>query len=708
MSDRLSQFPVLMARSAACLAAPLSFAGAMTAAAQPIFDVPRLPDGIRIDGRADDWQGQGLRTGPLLDPEQGQPAAGFTSEATLGWDDLGLCVALEIRGGKAVEADRPGALYEASSIELFASTAHHNQQTASDYDRRNVLQAVIAPGRDPRQPSPRIRLYDQRLPEIAVGRPAECEYAVSREGGRTSLEVRIPWSQLGIEPARGATVGLQIHANDAGDAGRLTQLRWNTAPGKGHTLRLAGADARPAPPVAATAAYHEWKSVRVRIKADAPGSFRIHQDGAAHEVTTDAYGAAVADIPLPPWGQKAGPLRVTDGSGRDVAWIELPDATRARRSAIEALPITFSGDNVFAGDAFPPMDPLPAAAENLVAPAKTRVRFFNARCEETKVPDLSGRYYAVVTLVDPEGKETPRRIDLFRSKTDLDLHLAGSDVELAEAAGIAPPESAWDRELFAAVRKGAPEDWKKRIFSRAAILSALHERDSSPVRVMSSRLNAWYRLDKTLGTVEPVRHVALMPSGAAGSGSGLRPVVVFLHGTGGHTEATALKEPIRTTWAAREDRDFILLQPLAPRGSAWVPDQIVEWLDDILPTVGGDPQRVVLTGFSMGGIGTWNIACRHPQRFAAFVPLAGVGERAPVDAVKSRPAWCFHGSHDAMPYEPAEHWIADLKNLDPSADVRFTLLDDTDHARTSERVYGRNDLQEWLRRMLHPESRAQF
>ncbi len=36
-----------------------------------------------------------------------------------------------------------------------------------------------------------------------------------------------------------------------------------------------------------------------------------------------------------------------------------------------------------------------------------------------------------------------------------------------------------------------------------------------------------------------------------------------------------------------------------------------------------DENRVVLTGYSMGGFGTWNIGLRFPDRFAALIPYAG-------------------------------------------------------------------------------------
>ncbi|HVT08137.1 MAG TPA: prolyl oligopeptidase family serine peptidase [Polyangia bacterium] len=43
-----------------------------------------------------------------------------------------------------------------------------------------------------------------------------------------------------------------------------------------------------------------------------------------------------------------------------------------------------------------------------------------------------------------------------------------------------------------------------------------------------------------------------------------------------------------------------------------------------------DPQRVTLTGLSMGGAGTWSIGLRHPEMFAALAPVCGVSDFVPM------------------------------------------------------------------------------
>jgi predicted peptidase len=53
-------------------------------------------------------------------------------------------------------------------------------------------------------------------------------------------------------------------------------------------------------------------------------------------------------------------------------------------------------------------------------------------------------------------------------------------------------------------------------------------------------------------------------------------------------------------------------------------EQAVVWLTrSLLATYKIDPKRVVVTGYSLGGQGTWFIAGRHQDLFTAAVPVAG-------------------------------------------------------------------------------------
>jgi acetyl esterase/lipase len=69
-------------------------------------------------------------------------------------------------------------------------------------------------------------------------------------------------------------------------------------------------------------------------------------------------------------------------------------------------------------------------------------------------------------------------------------------------------------------------------------------------------------------------------------------------------------------------------------------------LDDVLASYKVDPKRVILTGVSMGGKGSWSLAASHPERFAAVVPICGQGNLADVPQLKGLPVWSFCGDAD--------------------------------------------------------------
>jgi predicted peptidase len=59
-----------------------------------------------------------------------------------------------------------------------------------------------------------------------------------------------------------------------------------------------------------------------------------------------------------------------------------------------------------------------------------------------------------------------------------------------------------------------------------------------------------------------------------------------------------------------------------------------------------DPSRIYLTGLSQGGHGTWAIAARHPDLFAALAPICGWGDEETAKKVAKLPIWVFHGDQD--------------------------------------------------------------
>ena len=136
-------------------------------------------------------------------------------------------------------------------------------------------------------------------------------------------------------------------------------------------------------------------------------------------------------------------------------------------------------------------------------------------------------------------------------------------------------------------------------------------------------------------------------------GTRVFPVILFLHGAGerGQDGVTPAQTGIgpavfnrphgvpalvvfpqaRQTWAA---------------GSA-DSNAALKALDDVMTSFATDPHRVILTGLSMGGHGSWDLAAAHPERFAAVVPICGGGKPADAAKLKALPVWSFCGDADS-------------------------------------------------------------
>ena len=133
------------------------------------------------------------------------------------------------------------------------------------------------------------------------------------------------------------------------------------------------------------------------------------------------------------------------------------------------------------------------------------------------------------------------------------------------------------------------------------------------------------------------------------------PVLMFLNGLGENGD-DGVKQISNNfgiqAWESREFFPFIAIAPQCRKEGAWqagYPD--VKWamqiLDNVIQEYGADADRVYLTGVSSGGGGVWNVASIYPDRFAALVPLAGVGGDPLRIAESKIPVWDFYNDGDS-------------------------------------------------------------
>jgi hypothetical protein len=69
-------------------------------------------------------------------------------------------------------------------------------------------------------------------------------------------------------------------------------------------------------------------------------------------------------------------------------------------------------------------------------------------------------------------------------------------------------------------------------------------------------------------------------------------------------------------------------------------------LDSLERELSIDTNRVYITGLSMGGLGTWDMIVRYPNRFAAAIPMCGVGDTTKAEVIGHIPIWNSHGAAD--------------------------------------------------------------
>lgn len=135
-------------------------------------------------------------------------------------------------------------------------------------------------------------------------------------------------------------------------------------------------------------------------------------------------------------------------------------------------------------------------------------------------------------------------------------------------------------------------------------------------------------------------------------GSKPLPALLFLHGSGERGEdglRPALVGLGPSLAVAELETPFIAIFPQARESwAAGSADALaaIAALDDAATAYKIDPDRVVVTGLSMGGRGTWDMAAAHPDRFAAAVPICGPARTPTADGWKDIPVWAFVGDAD--------------------------------------------------------------
>lgn len=206
------------------------------------------------------------------------------------------------------------------------------------------------------------------------------------------------------------------------------------------------------------------------------------------------------------------------------------------------------------------------------------------------------------------------------------------------------------------------------------------------------------------------------------------PLIVSLHGNGRQGTDGMLQTGTDFAIRIRENRapfPAIVVFPQARIGTRWLyaemEELVIAELNWSIAEFRVDTARVYLQGYSMGAGGSYRIAYRWPERFAALVVVAGrvqpgvayssaemdidrrthafVASTDPfadlASRIKNIPIWIFHGDADeTVPVAQSRQLVSALRNA--GAVVRYTEYAGADHSTAPPKAYAERELFGWL------------
>ena len=215
------------------------------------------------------------------------------------------------------------------------------------------------------------------------------------------------------------------------------------------------------------------------------------------------------------------------------------------------------------------------------------------------------------------------------------------------------------------------------------------------------------------------------------------PVLLFLHGNGergngkDELDYVLIHGPLYEAWVQKRDLPFIIISPqlhmfgrdtmglgyIDNRDTSWIPKRqkkgvparkaafssndtmigalmsdtfpnnmitppmgweqverdLMNILDSVLENYRTDAKRVYLSGISYGGFGTWWMASKHSERFAAIAPIVGWGHPSLMPSIAEHqiPVWVFAGGRDGV--VEARYFYKGMNELEKLGHKKYSL-----------------------------------
>lgn len=180
------------------------------------------------------------------------------------------------------------------------------------------------------------------------------------------------------------------------------------------------------------------------------------------------------------------------------------------------------------------------------------------------------------------------------------------------------------------------------------------------------------------------------------------PLIVYMHGSGERgnnlDNLTTVSLP-KYLYEGTVTPNCVVVSPQCPKNTTWtkLADDVIELICHVIVEENIDMSSVGLTGHSLGGNGTWNIANKYPGFFSSLVPVSGTC-LYPNEAgkLKDISIWAFHGAKDST--SPNSMYTAHEKIVASGGDrMLITVFPDKGHIIVDDVYYNPEfDVINWM------------
>jgi predicted esterase len=380
-----------------------------------------------------------------------------------------------------------------------------------------------------------------------------------------------------------------------------------------------------------------------------------------------------------------------------------PSDLEKHQALMEYLQLTAS-PSVFDGDSFPKIDfPNKDAVLETVGPYTLHTRFFDDGWNEVTQPKAPGRYGAIVEAHFTDGTFKVSYVTLFHTTKKYvpaqDPYKASIHFPQAFSlpASLATQQE-WNIDHY------VNDDLRpvlEQSASYAIFLAALKDLAADPDRFHGYEClridNMWWNeLEKRQGLAKPYEKIVRLPEGYDQTPEKKWPLILFLHGSGERgSDIGTLKK-----WGPGAYADgghplpFIIITPQCRKDHRWNPELLMQLLDEVTKTDRVDTSRIYVTGLSMGGIGSFDLAAAYPGKFAALACLSGRENPDIIARLHDIPVWLFSGTADDI--VPSRYTVELAEALKKKGEsVKLTLIPNEGHGGW-DKVYSNPELYTWF------------